>query len=235
MFKYIVLLIAIGAFSTGLSAQGNGVVVRGKWADQVSITDVNGRPFANKYADVAGTPFFQTDFKLANLTLKQGRTFVNVRMKINLLTQETNFISSNNIEGYIEAGQVREVVYTDTTATGIIPYKFQTGFPAIDKQTANNYYQVLSEGRIMLLKSIVKSINERKNELSGEIAKDFESREEFYLFAGGMMKRIKKDKDFFLSEMADKKEAVSQFIQTNKLGFKNIDHISKLVNYYNSL
>jgi hypothetical protein len=218
-----------------VNAQSNGFVVGGKWANQISISDVNGRPFQNRYADVAGTPCFIADYKFGNIVLAQGRTFVNVQMKIDLVSQETRFVSSNGVEGYISAGMVKEIKFADTTAEGIIQYTFRTGFPAIDKQNENNFYQVLADGKCGFVKSISKKVNERKSELSGEIAKDFETTENYYLFIKGEMKRIKKDKDFFATEFADKKAEVSLFIQSNKLNVKNNDHVIKLVNYYNSL
>ena len=216
-------------------AQNNGVVIGGKWADQVSITDVNGRPFESKYIDVAGTPYFTEHYKIAGIQLREGKRFPNVRTRIDLLAQETHFLSSNGVEGYISAGMVKEVSYADTTPAGIVFYKFQTGFPAVDRQTENNFYQILAEGKCGLLKSITKSISERKNELSGEVVKEFETTENYYLFTKGIIKRIKKDKDFFIAELSDKQNQVIQFIQSNKLNFKNNDHLVKLLTYYNSL
>lgn len=235
MKKYFYQIMIVMSCTISTYGQSNGVVVGGKWADQISITDVNGRPFENRYADVAGTPCFIAEYKFANIALVQGRTFVNVKMKIDLVSQETRFVSSNGVEGYISAGMVKEIKFADTTADGIIQYTFRTGFPMIDKQNENNFYQVLADGKCGFVKSISKKVNERKSELSGEIAKDFETTENYYLFVKGEMKRIKKDKDFFLAELSDKQTAVNQFIQSNKLNVKNNEHIIKLINYYNSL
>lgn len=236
MYKYCICFFLLLTCAVNLVyAQNNGVVIGGKWADQVSITDVNGRPFESKYTDVSGTPYFTDQYKIAAIQLKEGKRFPNVRTRIDILSQEMHFLSSNGVEGYISAGMVKEISYADTIPTGIIFYKFQTGFPAADKQTENNFYQVLAEGKCGLLKSISKSISERKNELSGEVVKEFETTENYYLFAKGNMKRIKKDKDFFIAELSDKQNQIVQFIQSNKLNFKNNDHIVKLMNYYNSL
>lgn len=236
MYKYFIcfFLLLISADNL-VYAQNNGVVIGGKWADQVSITDVNGRPFESKYVDIAGSPYFTDAYKTASIQLKQGKTFTNVRTRIDMVSQEIHFLSSNGVEGYIESGMVKEVSYTDTTTSGIVSYKFQTGFPSVDRQTVNNFYQILAEGKCGLLKSISKSISERKNELSGEVVKEFETTENTYLFIKGVMKRIKKDKDFFVTELSDKQKEISGFIQSNKLNFKSNDHLIKLINYYNSL
>ena len=49
------------------------------------------------------------------------------------------------------------------------------------------------------------------------------------------MKRLKKEKDFILAELSDKRTEVNQYVQSNKLNLKSNDHIVKLLNYYNAL
>lgn len=233
--RHLLLPIVLLAFITTAVAQNNGVSIGGNWADQVSISDVNGRPFQKKYDDVNGDPFFDPAFHYAVITLAKGRTFVKVKTKINLEDQTTVFITSNNIEAFIERGSVKEISYTDTSAAGITTYIFQTGFPAVDRQQESNFYQVLSAGRCTLLKSITKSIAEKKNELSGELARDMETSESIYLFGNGKMNRLKKDKNFLLEVLADKKEQLIRYFDKEKPNLKNTDQLTRLVNYYNAL
>ena len=215
-------------------AQSNGIAIGGKWADQVSISDVNGRPFEKKYEDVNGHPFFDPAFRYADITLVKGRTFAKVKTKINLVDQTTVFITSNNIEAFIERGSVKEVRYADTSAVGITNYVFQTGFPAVDRLQESNFYQVLAAGRCTLLKSIVKSVAEKKNELSGELARDMETTENIYLFNNGKMTRLKKEKNFMLDALSDKKEQLAMYFDKEKPILKNMEQLVKLVEYYNS-
>jgi hypothetical protein len=232
----ILLSLVVSSFTMSIAvAQNNGIAIGGKWADQVSISDVNGRPFEKKYEDVNGHPFFDPAFKYANITLTKGRTFTKVKTKINLLDQTTVFITSNNIEAFIERAAVKEIRYNDTSSGGIVSYIFQTGFPAVDRQLESNFYQVLSAGHCMLLKSITKSIAEKKNELSGELARDMETTENIYLFCNGTMNRVKKDKGFVLGILADKKEQLTRYFDKEKPSLKNTGQLVKLVDYYNSL
>ncbi len=235
MFKPIVQIIIILLCAVNNYAQSNGITLGGTWSDQISITDVNGRPFENKYADINGNPWFNETYKPANIRLLQGRSFANIKSRIDLAAQQVYFITSNGQEAYMETGMVKEISYADTTPSGIVYYKFQTGFPATDKQTGNNFYQLLSEGRCSFIKAITKNIAERKNELSGEISKDFETTENYYLFINGEMKRLKKDRGFIMAALSDKQQQVSQFTDANKINFKNTDQLIRLFNYYNSL
>ena len=158
-----------------------------------------------------------------------------MKTRIDLVIQTTYFISSNGIEINIEPGLAKEITYADTTTDGIVFYKFQTGFPAINRQNGNNFYLVLAEGRCSFLKSVLKKETERQNVLYGEKEKDYETFEEYYLFAKGEIKKLKKDKDFILAELSDKEVQVNLFIKANKLNIKNNGDLTSLINYYNTL
>ncbi|MES2372239.1 MAG: hypothetical protein V4557_06645 [Bacteroidota bacterium] len=205
------------------------------WSDRVSVTDVNGRPITNKYPDVNGTPFFDENYKYAIITLLRGRVISKVKARIDLVSNEVHFISANGVEAFLERGTVKEVSYDDTTEAGIIHHTFKTGFPLVDKQTPDNFYLVLAEGPCGMLKSISKKVTTRKNDISNESIKEFETYEDYYFYVKGAMKRWKKDKEFVLAEMADKKAEVDQFVSANKINFRNVESVVKLVNYYNSL
>lgn len=228
----IIISMSIPAF---INAQSNSISTTGKWGQQIFISDVNGRAFENKYGDVSGSAYLFPDFKYATIVLTDGRQYSNVKARINLVEHEVNFIASNGEEGYIGKGMVTAITINDTTKQGIKKYTFQSGYPTTDNQTVIHFYQVLASGKAKLLKSINKNIEERLNELSGEKSKEFAVRENMYLQIGGGLKRIKKDAGFILGLMADQKDAMNLYINSNKVNFKAEEQLVKLVEYYNSL
>ena len=233
--RLIALLICLTIASSSLYSQANNISTTSKWGQQIFLSDVNGRAFENKYSDVSGSAYLYPNFKFAIIVLKDGRTYNNVQARLNLVEHEVNFIASNGEQGYIGKGMVTSILFNDTTKDGVNANFFQTGFSPIDNQSAIHFYQVLVNGKISLLKSINKNIEERLNELSGEKSKEFAQRENLYVLSEGSLKRVKKDSDFFLSTMANQKEAINQYIRTNKLNFKNEEQLKKLVEFYNSL
>ena len=236
MRKYILIIVALQFIAIDyLQGQANSVSTTGKWGQQIFLSDVNGRAFENKYADINGSAYLFPDFKFATIELADGRKYANVKARLNLVEHEVNFIASNGEEGYIGKGMVKSFLINDTTRQGIKTYSFQTGFSKTDNQTVIHFYQILASGKIALVKSINKNIEERLNELSGEKSKEFAVRENLYLLIGGELKRVKKEASFFISAMEDKKELVSQFISSNKLNFKTEDQLLRVVEYYNSL
>ena len=216
-------------------AQNNTISTTGKWGQQIFLSDVNGQAFVNKYEGISGSVYDNTDYLLAWITLKDGRVYNDVKTRINLLEQEVNFIASNGQEGFLGKGMASEIAYIDDKE-GVQNVKvFQCGFPPIDNQNRISFYQILLNGKTSLLKSVYKSIQERNNDMSGERFKEFATYENIYLLKAGTMSRIKKDKSSLLVLFQDKKEAITKYIDDQKLNLKNEAHLIDLVKYYNTL
>ena len=167
--------------------------------------------------------------------MRDGKKFMDIKAKLNLVEHEVEFISASTVEGFIGKGLVSVISFSDTVRQEVKKYTFQSGFPGIDNQTTIHFYQVLSNGKVTLLKSINKAMEERNNELSGERSKEFVSRENWYIYQNGVMKRVKKDQAFFTDLFTDKAEAYAKYVNENKVSFKNEDQIAKMVNFLNAL
>ena len=216
-------------------AQRNSISTTSKWGQQIFLSDVNGQAFVNIYDGINGSVYDQTEYQLAKITLKDGRVYNDVKTRINLLEQEVNFIASNGQEGFLGKGMASEIAYIDDKE-GVQNVKvFQCGFPPIDNQNRISFYQILLNGKTSLLKSVYKSIQERNNDMSGERFKEFATYENIYLLKAGTMSRIKKDKSSLLVLFQDKKEAITKYIDDQKLNLKNEAHLKALVQYYNTL
>ena len=188
-----------------------------------------------KSIDLSHHPYFNEVYKYADIKLARGRAFLNVKTRIDIEIQQATFISANGIEIPIDPGLAKEINYADTTVEGIFFYKFKTGFPNIDRQNTYFFYQVLADGRCSLLKSVYKKVKEKLVVVFSEYEREYETFEDYYLYSKGVMKKLKKDKEFFLAELNDKQEEISRYILTNKTNFKNNEQLIGLLNYYNSL
>jgi hypothetical protein len=71
--------------------------------------------------------------------------------------------------------------------------------------------------------------------MSGERFKEFATYENMYLLKEGTMSRIKKDKSSLLALFQDKKEAITKYMEDQKINLKNEAHLIDLVKYYNTL
>ncbi len=230
-----VLIVSIVCVNLPLIAQNEIGKSFGKWDNQIFIKDVNGRPVAAKYIDVEGTPYFIKDFKFGTIELKNGRKFIDVPLKLDLVMHEITFLSPNKEEGIIGSDFVKGLTLIDTSEIGIKHYLFRAGLPAIDSHKANEFCMIIADGKIALVKSMVKKIDTRKNELSGEIVKDFALSEDYFIFQNGEIARFKRDKESVLQVLYKKRDKVETFIKENKGSFKNEDYLASIFNFYNSL
>jgi hypothetical protein len=186
------------------------------------------------YSDTE-TPFLHESFKFGTVTMKSGRVIRQVKFRVNLVSNETECIFSGDLPAILNKGAVKEISFADTTQNGIFPYKLKTGYPPFDRQTRDNFYIILTEGRCTFLRSVEKKVTEKVNDMDHSIIKEYETYEEYYFFSNGAVKRWKKDKEFVLGEMADKQEQVNKFAGDNKTNFRSMENVIQLITYYNSL
>ncbi|HJV18633.1 MAG TPA: hypothetical protein VJ552_02030 [Sediminibacterium sp.] len=235
MYPKFIIGLLFCCTATMLSAQTGVGQNIGKWDSQIYISDVNGRPVNNRYTDVNGYPFVFEHFKLGTIELKNGRKFAEVPLKLDIVAHEVLFTSSNREEGIISSDFVLQVSVKDTTPAQIDTCLYRTGFPPIDNYKSREFCQVLADGKLTLLKTMRKAVDTRKNDLSGEIYKEFALYEDFYVYQNGEMKRLKKDKAFLLMLMHDKRDEMVKYLKQDKKNIKNPQILAETFKYYNGL
>jgi len=227
-----------------LSAQSQARTNRGagslgadrvNWDDQFIIVDKNGGSFHSYYEGIEGNPFFIESFRSSTIKLVSGLEFNNVTARLDLYKQIIQVKLNGDTVKMVLPGNITEIIFYDTVQSLSNKYKFQTGYPEIDNLNRNNFYQVLSDGNVTLLKSSIKKINKTKNEMSGEISSQFDIYEDHYLYVKYEMKRVKKDKEYLLNLLADKRKELETYISAQKMNLKSMDSIKRLIDYYNSL
>jgi hypothetical protein len=198
---------------------------------QVSISDINGRPF-KAYDQIEGSAFFINEAKPSDLKLNGGQKVKSV-CRIDLYSNEVHFINADGAEFSAPAGLVTEVrLYTalpDSSAQ-----MFRCGYPTIDKLSNAHFYLVLEDGPFQLLKSITKRINTKKDDVSGEVSRSFEEYEDYYVYHESTMLKLRRERTFFESLMQDKKREVGALIEASHLNLKKIDDIAKIFSWYNA-
>lgn len=205
------------------------------FTDHLNITNNEGGPFKNVYDDVEGSPFFPENYCPAILVLSKGRVYQNIKTKLNLHTHEVIVIDSSHKELVTQDGLITDIIFRDSAENNYIEHEFRCGYPPIDKNNSFTFYQVLADGQLQLLKLIRKEVVEEKNIQSGEIKKTFKTYEEYYLFSGSKLVKLKKDKDFVTAFMTDRQPEINDYLKRNKVSFKNLPDLKNIIGYYNSL
>jgi len=201
----------------------------------IRVSDATGSTFLNPYHDVTGSPYLNDGWTHAAMRLNNNAIVSDLRVRLDLKSQQWHFLDSGNIERVVPVGLVTEVLLDDSSGTDVKTADFRSGFPPVDSRKTNDFYRVLSTGKILLLYSMVKVIKEDKDEMAGTVQKEFTLYEEYYLFNDGKMWRVKKDKSQVLNQLIDKKEKMQTFIEENRFKLKSIDELRQVIDYYNTL
>lgn len=206
------------------------------FGSQIIINQVDGQPIKQKYIGVVGSPYLFESFKLGNFVFTDGTKMNMISTKIDICSNEVHLINEKKQEVFLYSKQVKEIIYYDTIdLVNIVAHKIVAGLPAIEDMTDKNFYELLSDGKTKLVKSIQKKVNIKKDDLTGETTKDFELYSDLYVVKDGTIKRLKKDKKYLLELLNDKADKVATFLNNNRLSFKDIASVTAVFNYYNSL
>jgi hypothetical protein len=220
-----------GAEGGSVGAQGGFLYL----TRSIRVSDETGSAFVNPYRDVAGSPYLRDAWTRAAMRLNGNVIVPDMQVRLDLKSQQWHFLDSGNIEDLVPVGLVREVLMDDSSGTGVKTSVFRSGFPPVDSRKTTDFYQVVSDGKVLLLHSMTKVINIDKDEMAGSVQMEFVLYEDYYLFSGGKMWRVKKDKSEVLNQLADKKEKIQAFIDENHFKLKSVDELKKVIDYYNTL
>jgi hypothetical protein len=124
--------------------------------------DVNGKPFTSKSLEnIEGSPMFSTDWNLANITFSNGKIVKNIPVQFNLEDNQLYFKKGDTILLFADPVASFQFAYTNDNAKKLA--YFRNGYPSIQKNTGDTYYQVLADGPMQLLKYSYKSIAQRSD------------------------------------------------------------------------
>jgi hypothetical protein len=203
------------AASLGQAKAQEGFVSESGAPLSYNVFDKNGKTFVNPAPDVNGTPFLKDDWRLATLVTNTNRRYDTIKTRLNILTQEVHILDRNNTELALAKGYIKEVILPGAGPGEKL--HFQNGFPAVDEQDGNTFYEVMAQGKLSLLHSSRKVIATNKDVMSGETSKEYRLYEDYYLYDGKTMQRIKKEKatingkEIKFKSIGDLKKALDEF------------------------
>jgi hypothetical protein len=204
----------------------------------LDLTDLDGRSLLKKYdPEITGSPFINDNWVRAKLTLSRGKEIGPLSIKLNIESNELYFLDSNGKEMIAMDGLVKKVYCIDYYTKDSIRYVFKSGYPPIEAQNENYFYQVLTEGRIELLARKYKYISSERKDLSGDVSKSFaDGMVILYVYAYGVIQPLKSNKSFIATLWdEDKQQEMNKYISANKINFKSTSDLIKLFNCYDGI
>jgi hypothetical protein len=232
--KTLIFFTLLLMLQSNLFAQVN--FIQNNTGGLVNMADINGISLVKKTydADIQGSAFLNNDWANADIQLKSGKWIKTAKAKLNAESNKVHFLDSLGRELIADDGLIIKIVLDAPLEAGQ-KYIFESGYPPTDGQTITFFYQLVEDGKIKMLNRITRPIETFKNELSGEIRKEFVEHRLMYIYADGQMHILKNDKALMMALMKEQKTAIETYLAENKINFKKSADIQKLVRYYNSL
>jgi hypothetical protein len=183
----------------------------------IIVTDGNGKE-VNLGVDMEnyGTPFFDPEFLPANIVLATGQRYENVLVKINLLSNEVIYKTP---EGK-ELAVLPAIKQVELNKNGSL-LLFEYGFPVFEKQNHKTIYQVLTKGKVSLLKYFFIQVTEAKPYSSATMLRTIEQFPKLFLYDQSMrLKKAPKSNEDLISLYKDDATKLKGILEKNNLKIK---------------
>ena len=227
-FLYLFLL-----FFCVRSAQGqtlNNFSLKDIGQSVLLVTDGTGKT-VNMGLDMEnyGSPFFETEFYPADITLVSGQRYENIQVKINLLSNEVIFKTDDGKELAILPA-IQSVVLRKNG----VPFVFEYGYPVFEKQTSKTIYQVLAKGEISLLKYYFVQVTEAKPYSSATMLRTIDKFPKLFVYNKNIgMQRAPKSNEEISTTFKTEAGAMNAILQNNNLKIKKEAALLKCIEIYN--
>jgi hypothetical protein len=196
----------------------------------IVVTDGNGKE-VNLGVDMEnyGSPFFDPEFLPANIVLATGQRYENVFIKINLLSNEVIYKTP---EGK-ELAVLPAIKLVELNKNGNLLF-FEYGFPVFEKQNHKTIYQVLTKGKVSLLKYFFVQVTEAKPYGSATMLRTIEKFPRLFLYDQSMsLKKAPKSNEDLLSLYKEEGTKIQSILQKNNLKIKKEEDFIKCISKLN--
>ncbi|MFD1258525.1 hypothetical protein ACFQ3S_17090 [Mucilaginibacter terrae] len=220
MTKQIVVFafLLIVLFSYKVSAQ----------TSQENYFDNQGRPFTKKTSEIEGDPYLFDKWLPGKVQAANDKTYDGFKLKYDIADDLLVF-------AYDSADEPLKFVDDIKTFTIILPEPivFTNGFPSIDKQTSQSYYQLISNGKTKLLKRRTKVVLESKG--YNTVVKKYQEYNNYYIFKDNKIAKLENPKKTLYALAGAKKTDIDNYLKSNSINFKRDEDLARLFDYYNTL
>ncbi|MEO0065017.1 MAG: hypothetical protein RI983_343 [Bacteroidota bacterium] len=207
-----------------------GNAIAQEYGTRIFLKDANGIDIRSQAASIENANYlFHPDYLKAILYTKAGK--LSGEFKYKLLLQFNRLYYQDPAGADMEVvSPIYKVEFEMPNGTIAV---FEKGFDPIDALDQNNFYQIVSDGKLRLLLD-TKFATETKQVYGTGAVTTTDKLVNFYAASGTKIFKINKEEQV-LSLMSDKAAEVNAFIKKEKTKFRKQSDLEKLFNYYNQL
>ncbi len=187
----------------------------------------------DKISNASGNPYLFKDWLDGVVTFKSGRVVKQFKLRFDCAHNRLML----QFEGasFAAESQVKEFVLYTGKRKSKDSMVFRKGFPAVDKYTADTYFQVLTNGKAVLLRLPTKVVVEEKQLVGNNSRSSWSDEEWYYLLQDGIMTALPKDKDELIKRLPVQQDGLKQFVAKQTFRMDKAEDFVKVITKYNEL
>lgn len=190
--------------------------------------------FDNQYSGILGSAFLIEKWADGDVYKENGSFFRHLKVKFDVYKSKFFFNRNDTVYDISDIG-IKQFEVNDNDPDHPMQFIFKKGFN-IPGVSGDKFIQVLSSGKISLLKYLHKDIQEVNENSMLTKEKKFIDHVEYYVNAqNNPGQEIKLNKKTLQSLLGDKWTQITQYAKEKDLSFSEESGWASIINYYNGL
>ena len=233
MKKQITLILTCLLIVTAIQVEAQKFYIRDifDFYNDINAPGLSKETNVKSYSEIDGSPYLQKDFVPGSLITNEDHKYENIPMKYNGYDDRMEYKHKSGISFFLAKPEdFKEILLGGST---FIYEEFKLG-----RKKVQGYYEVLSDGKISLLKKYTiayKEAEPQKPFSDPKPAKFVKKPNTYYIYKGEEnIYEIKNEKEC-LAILQDQKNKLAKYIKSEKLKIKKEEDLKKLIEYYNTL
>ncbi|WCT12435.1 hypothetical protein [Mucilaginibacter jinjuensis] len=186
------------------------------------------------YSEVKGNPYCTETWTKGDVALKNGTVYKGMLVMYDQVADRLLFESEKgDTLAFVLPVHEFEMPVTEKGKT--IDHNYRNGFPAVNSNTVETFYEVINDDKVKLLKRTKKTVLSHKDYGSANQVSEINANITYYILKNDVMAAIKPNSKSVLDALSDKSAEIEKHIKENNLDVKRDDDLNKIFTYYNSL
>ena len=187
----------------------------------------------DQIANASGNPYLFKDWADGVVIFKSGRVVKQFKLRFDCA--RNRLMLQYEGASFAAESQVKEFVLYTPSRKNKDSMLFRKGFPAVDKNSEDTYYQVLVGGKAVLLRLFTKVIIEEKQLVNANNHTRLEDEEFYYLLQDGVMTSLPRDKEDLVKKLPVQADPLKQFVAQQMFRMDKAEDFVKIITKYNEL
>jgi len=239
--RTFLFLVFFCAFTARLSAQDRSLEFVNSlnsygltYVRETNLTGLGNKPESNlDYNDITGSAFWDDKWHKAIIVCGQNRIFTVQKVKLNLYSNDVNYIDDKGKEMIVSNVVNKVLFYSEEDSTK--PSAVFEKFSSLEGAENTGFYQSLNTGNTRLLKLTTVKIENGFDPLIGKSTHRFSSKYNYCIYFNNTINALYKLNKDNIFKVINPSDEIKAWLKVNDNQLKNEAQVVKFLQYYNAL